>query len=63
MREATIYTRDGSIKVNDAMSDAELAALGVADKSMLFPEVGNPIEEIASLKRRVAKLEKQRGAP
>lgn len=59
MRIAHLHTPDGIIEVNDAMSEAELAALGVKDKKMLFPEVVDPIAEIKALKERVVKLERR----
>lgn len=62
MRIAQLHTPEGIIEVNDEMSDAELAALGVKDKAMLFPEEIDIKEEIKALKKRMDDLEKSKEA-
>uniref|UniRef100_A0A6M3LP18 Uncharacterized protein n=1 Tax=viral metagenome TaxID=1070528 RepID=A0A6M3LP18_9ZZZZ len=57
MRVAELHTPKGIIEVNDQMSDKELAAFGVKDKPMLFPDERDAKAEIDDLKSRVEKLE------
>jgi len=57
MRIVQVHTPNGIFNVNDAMSDKELAAFGVKDKPMLFPDERDAKAEIDDLKSRVEKLE------
>ena len=59
MRIVQLHTPEGIKEANDEMSDAELLALGVKDKAMLFPEELDLKAEIKALKKRISDLEKK----
>lgn len=57
MRIVQLHTPKGIIEANDGMTDAELLALGVTDREIIFPEIIDTSAEIKELWKRIKKLE------